>query len=328
MNVKKKDNLVFSFYDQSMRNQVIDLFCEEYGNEKLQFSEYFDNFYNHPFQKDKAIRIVALDESVVAGFVSFSYWPYIINEKPRASYQCGNVIVNKNYRGKGLYNRMLDFLDEQQANLNIDFLVGFPIKPILGLYLKNKWTNLLDINWYVKLINPMGFLFAINQQKLMATFESNYSKTEYIPRKSHFVLDRNLLFKDWRSKYSNLSPTYYYIFEKKDNWFTCELKFQKRGKYINELIVGDVQTNSTNDESFVFEALAQLKKKARGLKFITILSFCCNEMYNDIVFSCVKKIGFFKIKNSIHFITKNYKSNLDINKAENWVLYRRDIDTW
>lgn len=62
-------------YEAAMLEQVIDLFCENYGFDTEPTEQAFTQFYEHPLQREKAIRIVALDGDRVAGFQSFFSGP-------------------------------------------------------------------------------------------------------------------------------------------------------------------------------------------------------------------------------------------------------------
>ena len=68
-------------YEDWMKPQVAKLFCLQYGVNEDNFSKLIDNFYEHPFQKDKCIRIVAKEGKTIIGFQSFIYWPYEYNNK-------------------------------------------------------------------------------------------------------------------------------------------------------------------------------------------------------------------------------------------------------
>ncbi|MBL7935678.1 MAG: GNAT family N-acetyltransferase, partial [Bacteroidia bacterium] len=154
-----KDNIKITFYEPWMSEQIIALFCKQYGNSIEQFSEFFSKFYENDFQKNDAIKVVAVSENVVAGFASFCKWPYFIPSKNINSFQCGNVIIGEDFRGKGLYNRMLNFINERHEELKIDLIIGFPIKEIVKLYLKSGWKNPFNLSWYIKPLNIFSIVF-------------------------------------------------------------------------------------------------------------------------------------------------------------------------
>ncbi len=319
--------LLFSEYELWMKDQVIEMFCAEYGNEKQQFSEYYDRFYSG-FQDNKAIRLVILDGKTVAGFVSFSYWPYMINGVLTNSYQCGNVIINKDYRGKGLYNQLLNYLNENADKYKIDFIIGFPIKQILKLYLKSNWKNPFNLNWYVKINNPIGKLFQLNDAVMAKVFNEYKKHIETFVSNKRNILKIDEAFYTWNRNYNNLGKHFYFDFNEGERMVEFSLKINKR-KYLNELIIGEVNSNS-DDIGFLLKAFNALRKRIRKILGISIVSVCLND--HDIdnpIFCAISKLKFKKIDRDIKFIVKNFRMDeSDLVSPNAWQLFRRDIDTW
>ena len=317
--------LSFALYAPWMEDQVIAMFCEEYGNQPQQFRNYYTSFYS-TYQANKAKRFVILDDQTVAGFVSFSYWPYKIDQEPVQSYQCGNVIINKNYRGKGLYNQLLNYINENSQEHGIDFIIGFPIKEILKLYLKSNWKNPMNLNWYVSVINPFGKLFAISELFLQKKFVTE-KKHPSSKNSGRITLDVTPEFYVWNKAYNNLSQHFYYCVEAGTTFVEFGLKLNKR-KYLNELVIGEINTNAT-DANVVKHAIGKLKAKCRWIPGISMLSCCLNDQHSNVVLIALKSKGFRKINRDIKFIVNplNYPSTVICDPSA-WELYRRDIDTW
>jgi hypothetical protein len=319
--------LTFSDYEHWMKDQVIEMFCAEYGNEKQQFADYFDLFYSG-FQENKAIRLVILDDKIVAGFVSFSYWPYIVNGKVANSYQCGNVIISKNYRGKGLYNQLLDYLNVNAFQYKIDFIIGFPIKQILKLYLKSKWKNPFNVNWYVKINNPIGKLFKINENTLERIFSSDKKCIDTFFADGRNVLKIDQEFYLWNKNYNNIGKHFYFYYADAENKVEFSLKINKR-KYLNELIIGEVNANTVN-LTFLAAGFKALDRRIRRIAGVSMISICLND--NDAtnpIYKSIIQCRFRKIDRDIKFIVNNFTMNEDeLLAPQNWQLFRRDIDTW
>jgi hypothetical protein len=122
-------NIKIAFYEDWMKAQVAKMFSMQYGVDGHFFAKQIEDFYEHPFQKNKSIRIVALDGDKVAGFQSFVYWPYNYGKTTYNSYQSGNSLVHQDYRGKGIFNKLLSFFETEK--IDVDFLIGKYIKPVL-----------------------------------------------------------------------------------------------------------------------------------------------------------------------------------------------------
>ena len=320
----------FRYYEPWMLDQIIEIFHKEYTVDRQSFARYFDAFYNHLSYPMESIRIVALDGDTVAGFVSFTYWPYMVKGKLRRSFQCGNVIVNRYYRGKRLYNRMLEHLDSIHEKHNIDFLIGFPIKPILGIYLENNWTRLLNIQWYVKVINPFAIYSSLDIGRLRAVFSTERTIRTNLKENNLVYLANTPAFCAWRDGYKPYliqDNIFFFYFEDGGNEIEFDLKVNKR-KYGHELVIGDVKTSSY-DKEFFDNALRELIKAVQITGQVSILSFATNDKSKDqLLLNGLKKKRFFKIRKDILVINKQYNPAVDIDNPADWKLYRSDIDTW
>lgn len=316
-------DLSFKFYTDEMEEEVIDLFVLQYGVDKKKFTNYFINFYSHPYQKEKALKVVALDMNKVVGFQSFFYWPYKEGNKSYNSFQSGNSIVHPDYRGHGIFQKLLNFIYKECESLNIDFLMGFPVEASKNSFIRNNWLNILDLCWFIKVINPLSLAFGINEKKLNTIF--SLSKTINSFENSIIHLKNDNEFNNWRNNYS-LTSKYYFFYENKNDFIEFELSFKKRNKYVNELIIGNVVSNSSN-RNFYKKAIKLLTNKTRKLGFITLLTFCSNTKSNSKKSLLISSF-FRKINKKIYFIIRPFKDEIHLSEASNWELFRHDIDTW
>ena len=138
-------------YEDWMRPQIVALFNAEYGTVEQSFDQLFVNFYEHPFQLQHGIRIVALDGESVAGFQSFFYWPMMHGGIVIRAYQSGNSLVHPEYRGKGLFAKMLNYIHDEHSEFQFDVLIGFPVEASYNSFIRNGWLNPFNLQWHVKL---------------------------------------------------------------------------------------------------------------------------------------------------------------------------------
>lgn len=323
-----KDNIKITLYEPWMADQVINLFCRQYGNTTEQFSEFFAQFYNHTYQKDKSIRIVAIEGSTVAGFVSLCRWPYSISGKEYNTFQCGNVIISEDFRGKGLYNNMLNFIDENHQSFGIDLIIGFPIKEILKLYLKGGWKNPFNLSWYVKMINIFSIIVPVNKNRINKLYSSQPKFPVNKPTDKTELIKTNS-FVEWHKAYNVTFNYFYFTVEDQNKYIEFSLKINIRKKIIKELIIGDIVTNS-NDPEFIKLAFKKLHQAAFKTGYVSIISIAINDTNRDsqILKEIIQK-NYKKIEKDIKFIYKNFTINEElVSKPESWLLYRRDLDTW
>ena len=312
-------------YEDWMQPQVLKLFSDQYGRAEQELFDIHTKFYDHSFQKNKCIRIVALDGDIITGFQSLFYWPYIKNDKIYRTFQSGNSIVHPSYRGKGIFQQLLNYLDNHNEDLKIDFLLGFPVEASFGSFIRNNWTNPFNLSWYLKLINPLAFLFSKN--RLIKNFEKEPKLINPFSSDNIFRLNFDKDFQSWRSGFVDEKKYFYYNYTEGNLSITFGLKFNQRSKYFNELIIGEIRTNSY-DSVFLKKAFKNLIKKSRLTLCVTALTIALNDTNNSSILNAIKSSSFIKTKKQIYFITKSYNNNSEINEPSNWELFRSDIDSW
>ena len=299
-----------------MKEDIINLFCNEYSYDFDNFQKKFENLYDDNFQKNKCIRVVALYNDEVVGFQSFFYWPYKINNSNLESYQSGNSIVKENFRGLRIFSMMLDKIENMIQQKNIDFIIGFPVEKSIGSFKRKKWINKFNLIWYVK---PISFNPMISFKKPFINL-SNEKQFFDLENKEFIILENSRVFEKYRI---NLNKGNIYFSLQKNNIkleLCCKLK--KRRKILNELIIGNIQFNEFSEEAIneAFIKIIEIAKKSNSIHFI---SFAVSE--NIKVFKPVLlKFKFKSMKKKIFFIFKNF-NNINF---DNLLLFRADIDTW
>lgn len=303
-------------FEQWMKTDVIKLFSEEYNLNFEYFKNKFEKLYEDDFQKDKCIRVVAIINRKIVGFQSYFYWPYKSDEKNYNSYQSGNSIVSKKFRGKGIFGLLLKKIEEIIIIKKIDFLIGFPVQESIGSFKRKNWSNNFNLKWYVKLIslNPLAFRKSKN-------LSLNKTKSYFnLKNDGLFTINNSLQFEFYRSQINNESL--FHVYKEKEFIIEFCCKITKRNKIISELIIGNIQFNKFNEE-IINKAFNDLIKKIKASKSVNIISFSISE--NIELYNFILHFNKFKLlKKKIFFIYKNYK-NIDL---KNILLFRADIDTW
>ena len=309
-----------------MKTQVAKLFHMEYNISILDFEKYMSRLYEHDYQKNKCILIVAEDGEKIVGFQSYFYWPYLYNNHKYNSFQSGNSLVHPEYRGKKLFARMLSFLNENKSGYDIDFLIGFPVKASFNSFIKNGWINLFDLQWYIKIVNPFAFVFSKNR---LNKFFTQPNKTVNENCSEYISLSEEYDFRDWKNQLVNSPENHFqYIFSKEDNFIIFDLKFQVRKNIIHEIVIGNIRFKK-NISSDLYLAFESFFNNIRKCKCVSILSIAINEKLNiSIVKNLLIEKRFKKINKKIYFILKPQKAHDHILDASIWNIGRADIDTW
>jgi GNAT superfamily N-acetyltransferase len=314
------------FYDDWMLPQVIEMFSAEYTRDPESEQRAFLDFYEHPFQRQHGIRLVALDGRRVCGFQSFFSWPYIYQGRQLDTFQSGRSLVSPDYRGRGIFARLLDFLWESGERPDIDFLMGFPVKMSYGSFIRNGWVNPVDLTWYARPIHPLTTLLP---KAADATFEFDRDAETVVAYYSQdcFTLSKHPEFAAWRRTIRTGKNYYYFHYRHKGGTIRFELKPNRRGR-INELIIGDIVRDS-GDPELLRTGIRRLVHAAKRHRFVTALTTAINAQSMDSTLrASLQRAGFVPMRRRIYFIVKQISQMPEIEDPRNWWLLRGDIDTW
>jgi hypothetical protein len=314
-------------YEDWMKPQIASLFSVQYGIKEEDFSELIGNFYDHPFQKDKCIRIIAREGKIVIGFQSFFYWPYRFNGNIINSYQSGNSLVHPDHRGKGIFQKLLNYLDVHKEKLGIDVLIGFPIDQSIGSLIRNKWLNIFNLQWFVKSGNPLSVLLPLNKKKLNLYFPNVESPDHWSNTIEFLKLSHIAAFNAWRATHYDNTNYFSFVYKTGEGELVLKLKTNIRKKVIKELIIGDIITSSYNP-AFLKKAFEEFLKKTKKIHSIGMISIAYNTNADARLSIALQSNGFKKINKQIYFCVKPFTGNPSFTDIAKWMVYRGDIDTW
>ncbi|MDQ3110653.1 MAG: GNAT family N-acetyltransferase [Bacteroidota bacterium] len=314
-------------YEEWMKPQIAELFSVQYNVPAADFSTLMDNFYDHPYQKEKCIRIAALEGEKVIGFQSFFYWPYNFKGMLYNSFQSGNSLVHPEYRGKRIFQQLLNYLGEHREKFGIDFLVGFPINASRNSLLRNGWKNILDLEWFVSSANPLRSLFGNEHKKLSRHFKQapDLSLRENADEGFRLSLEKEFL--EWRKCYSVTQHYFYHVYKENGKSIEFTLKPSRRKKIIRELVIGNVHTEN-NDSAFLRNAFRDLRSAVKKSGAAAFLSLACNPHAASLSPDLLAQVSFRRIDKKIFFTVKTFSGQHPAEEPSNWILFRSDIDTW
>ena len=310
-------------YEDWMRPQVVSLFNLEYGTPMEEFDLLFGSFYEHPFQKENGIRIVAVDGEKVAGFQSFFYWPVVHDGKILRAYQSGNSLVHPEFRGQRLFARMLNFIHEPESGFDCELLIGFPVEASYNSFIRNKWLNPFNLQWFVKPLNPLYSLVSNPEKQLKAVLNQR-PPMDYTADIGITHVVQSAGFDQYRFNYEK-GDFYRYHWEENGMKAFFEMKAQRRKKVIKELVIGKFLTTN-QDKDFIHGAFTALIKEVKRSSSFTIISCAINPNVLPLM-NAMNNIGFKKIDRSIYFIAKGPMAEKIVDWS-NWWIFRSDIDTW
>lgn len=310
-------------YEPWMREQVVALFALEYGVQPSDFEQLFLAFYEHPFQLEHGVRIVAVEGEKVGGFQSFFYWPVQHNGRTLYTLQSGNSLVHPDFRGKGLFGKMLDYIHQPESGIRFDFLMGFPVEASYNSFIRKQWLNPFNLQWYVLPTSPVFSLFSTPENGLQRHFGTRTPVDINMPSDTTAVL-QSAGFDAYRFNFQK-DPLFRFEWKQGQDTALFELKPQRRKRVIRELIIGKAVFTNTN-EAFVTEAFSALRKAVSKATSVTFISIAINP-HVEVLRRVIEMQGFRQIDKKIYFIAKGptLHDNTDWSK---WWIFRGDIDTW
>ncbi len=311
-------------YEDWMRPQVISLFASEYGVEFNEFEKLFVKFYEAPYQQNRSIRIVTVDGDKVGGFQSFFYWPLHQENKTIHALQSGNSLVHPDFRGKGLFAKMLDFIHLPENNIHFDLLIGFPVEASYNSFIRKNWENPFNLQWYIKPLNPIISVFSNVSRQLERSGRFHRIPTDINRDDSSITVEQSTRMDEYRFDYQS-EPHFRFVHEKATNKALFEFKIQIRKKVIQEIVIGKA-IFTTTDSSYRRIAWSEFEKELRRNCNASFMSYAINEL-NIQSIEPIEQIGFRKIDRKIYFIAKAKEGKLEASWHQ-WHIERGDINTW
>lgn len=170
------------------------------------FSSYcdlFDNVYSHKINseffnwkhnlsgsiKEPFIYLVFNKTGNLIGANSFFKSEFKLKNKIYNAIQSGDTMVHLDYRGKGIFKKIIKFAMADLKNYGFDFIFGFANNNSYPGFIKLGFKSMYKVNNYIKILNyklifqnklsriPFGSLMggSLDNLKKVTTFNSKYS---------------------------------------------------------------------------------------------------------------------------------------------------------
>jgi len=325
---RNKDSIQMAAYSHEMQKDVIALIREEYEGDPTNQEQRFVSYYDHPFQREHAIRLVAMDGARVVGCQSLVSWPFQNGSTQLRSLQLGSIFVAKNYRGLGLFGRMLRHQDAVLDKSKIDFLIGFPVNILLGSYVRNQWSHPLDLSWYARLVHPTSILKGVDLALVESKFDMQPMRVDQLYPEQAYILSSEPLFMDWRSQFRKSGTHFYFNHSSGGADIRFDLRLEQRRR-ANVLVIGAIISNSA-DPAVLKDGLRHFFRAAKAHPFITMIAIALNPHFgNETLRRLLRRHLFFPLKPKAHFIVKDVQQqDSRLHDRTKWQLFRGDMDTW
>jgi hypothetical protein len=143
--------------------------------------------------RQSPLLVCAKDRNIVVSFNSWIPWEFVHNNNRYLGYQSGESATYEEYRGKGIWGRVLKYADGIAKERNIDFFFGFPSTMSYNAFYNAGYHPIGTFNYYLRLINPFVKKVAA---KMDCNFDDYPPQLLYEKNKITPVINANYL--EWR----------------------------------------------------------------------------------------------------------------------------------
>lgn len=148
-----EENFLYRRYINSDFDNYCELFENVYSHKiDKEFFEWKHNLKGS-INKEPFIYLVFNETGNLIGANSFFKSEFKQNSKIYNAVQSGDTMVHMNYRGKGLFKKIIQFASVDLKNYGVDFIFGFANNNSYPGFVKLGFQTLYKVNNYLKILN-------------------------------------------------------------------------------------------------------------------------------------------------------------------------------
>lgn len=191
--------------------------------------------------RKKPLIVCAKHEGRIVSFNSWIPWEFFYKDHIYIGYQSGESATHFDYRGKGIFKRVIKFADQIAQEQGIDFFFGFPNSISYGAFIKSDYYPIETYFFSVRLQSPFkkfiesaiwkppaidDCLVLLQQNKISPLSNNDYNEWRYMNKMNDYSVN---VYAEGNSR------AFFY------------LRRNKR-KGIPELVLMDFQTSNYNEQ--------------------------------------------------------------------------------
>lgn len=159
----------------------------KYSKKKSTDKEWQYLNYGNPISPQGNI-IGAFDGEKLIGINTFMLMKYTYNNEYYYGLQSGNSAIDPNYRGKGIFTKMMKYAEDYYSSKNYQFMLGFPNRNSHPAFTKMGWTDAASLHYLILQLNTNEIIkrvFGFNLPKICNIFSG------WLNLKSHLFSRKN-----------------------------------------------------------------------------------------------------------------------------------------
>lgn len=327
-------------YEPWMLDGLAELTSRQYGDTVDANKAYIEHQLFHPFAKDHSIILAAQAGERVVGMYAYMYWPYAFKGETFNSMQSGMLLVDEEYRRRGIFSRFAEMANRIHKEREVSFVTGFPTAMSIGGAIKAG---------FVHIGTPMTMIRPLMPMKLLASKLRHPMKTDWVDKqsssnkltfteliqetrsridcKSAICLKTDSDFMDYRYRGKDDQYRIYGYGEgRTDIVFICKMGFRD-----NVLYIGDIQVR---DQSFhllgqtLDELIADVRREGNIYAIAMLVNVRRFNVMRILLRNCFLPYPSMSTKFTVMPVCMESGKTELITDYSNWNIMASDIDIW
>lgn len=324
--------IVIRPFEPWMIDQIAELDVAEYGGDVEDKKVRYKHRLCSPYSaKYPPITLVGLSNKKVIATQLYFYWPYKKGNKTYRVFQSGDSQVHHDFRGQGLFRKLLSMGSTIGYQEKVDFFIGFPSPMSYGAFIKEGWIDIGNLRWWTKVLRPTKLAkqkrrkesyLQGNSQHIPVRVKDIFQDSDCLSKRFHMENSHDFL--EWR--YNQNSGKEYSRYEYNEGSVKMVFVYRVSVEHgFREILVGEIHFN-VSDCVLFSKALSGFCGAIKKYVDITAISFALLSPSLSMIKGLIWN-GFVPHKKAVPFIVKTI-STMTPNNKNAWEISRGDIDTW
>jgi hypothetical protein len=160
--IQMREDISIGKYEETDRNGCIDLLINTFTNSS---SEDTFKWRFESTDRRKPLLVCAKHKGRVVSFNSWIPWEFLYRDHLYVGYQSGESATHIDYRGQGIFNRVIKYADQIATEEGIDFFFGFPNPISYGAFIKSVYYPIETYYFSVRLQTPFKNRIELHKRK-------------------------------------------------------------------------------------------------------------------------------------------------------------------
>jgi hypothetical protein len=321
-------------FQPGMSPGMVEMFLSEYGGDRSQVeAKLRHRFDSEAVRLREGINLVGLAGERVVAMQAFTPWPYCRAGQTYSSFQSGDSLVHPDFRGRGIFLRMLEEGNKIASAKGLDFFMGFPGPESYGVFIRDKWIDLGRLRWWTRPVNPAE-AFRQRRKRYVPNHSLNIAQQLNVESLTTgtqdvgggFRLSQERHFLEWRYSSERNENYRHFQYTRLGQEVSFVLRLNRSGG-VREVWIGQIRKHACST-FFLASALRALSREVRRDPCLAALSLA---MLSPSRSTCLAlaMAGFIPNERVAPLIVKPHKAIEGLTDRSQWrETCLEDLDIW